>query len=579
MLAISMNPPGNSAVQDTDRVRKEEIKAVWARKNPFLGFVGKPYGAYHYALRDTLRIRYDLKDPALVAHTVEQMRELPDVLHDKQWEIEADYMTANFVHDYQGGDSAKFRADLLRMLDMSRRAKNKIWEVRIIRRLFDFSMDYDLVNGISYARQLEKALEGVTDKEYPDVVDCKFRLGMMYLTFKDFHRAEKYFKLVVGYPVNNEIQPVFIHSRNNLGLIYRDYYRNYDVSDSWFRSIYDFRDRYGIKEVPEQWNAIVLGNLGKNQLLRGRYAVAEPMMRRSFEVMYREKDYRYSFSMATYLVDAYCQLKRFDEARQFLELADSCECREGGPLLARKQDYYVAACKYFAATGRPELSAAYVDSAAFADVDYNRHYDRSRFLQIEQRQGQLEWQLEADRAEENGHWLALVTGTSVVVLMLCLVSLTLYVRERKANKMLLLKNKEWAKRSRTYEAMEAESRLSVEDKSTVQTVLNYMESSQCYLNSDLTLDILARDLGINRTYLSRAVNEIDENFKSFVNKYRVQHAIKMLMEDPEANMEDVALKVGFNSRKSFYNSFTAITGLPPVQFRKRNYNANHANKH
>jgi hypothetical protein len=29
--------------------------------NPFLRFVGKPYGTYHYALRDTLRKRYDSK--------------------------------------------------------------------------------------------------------------------------------------------------------------------------------------------------------------------------------------------------------------------------------------------------------------------------------------------------------------------------------------------------------------------------------------------------------------------------------------------------------------------------------------
>jgi AraC-like DNA-binding protein len=555
-----------------DSVRHQKIAEVMRRPNPFVNFVGKPYGSYHYALRDTLRVRYDLNDGRLVERTVEQMRSLPDALHDHQWQMEADYMAANYIHDYQGGSEERLILQLHRLLDESRRHGNKVWEVRIIRRLFDLSLGNDIVGGISYARQLEKAMDMVTTQAYPDLVDCKFRLGMMYLAFKDYYRAEKYFKRVVSYPVNNEIQPIFIHSRNNLGIICRDFYRDYDASDRWFSSIYAFRRRYGIKELPEQWNAIVLGNLGKNQLLRGNYVKAEPMMLASFNAMYKAADYHYAYYMATYLVDAYCRKGDLANARRFLVIADSCERKSQSLVKIKTRDYYMAASKYCAATHNAVLAADYVDSAFMADVDYERHYDRSRFLQTEQKQGQMELQMKNQEAKANYRRFVNIGLTSCVVLVLFAVSLLLYIRERRAYKLLVKKTKEWANRRQPYDQPQQDGGPCVEEGTNVQSILDYMESSKCYLSSDLSLDGLARDLGINRTYLSNTVNELDENFKSFVNKYRIKHAIQIFDENPEANIEDVALQVGFNNRKTFYNSFIAITGLSPAQFRKNKIN-------
>jgi hypothetical protein len=48
-----------------------------------------PYGRYHYALRDTMRMRYKTPTEECCRRTVRQMKEVPDVFHNGQWEMEA----------------------------------------------------------------------------------------------------------------------------------------------------------------------------------------------------------------------------------------------------------------------------------------------------------------------------------------------------------------------------------------------------------------------------------------------------------------------------------------------------------
>jgi len=67
------------------------------QKNPYMQFVGKPYGSYHYALRDSLRKLYDHPDSLLAA--IDKLRQLPDKLHDKQWQLEADFLEVKYSFD------------------------------------------------------------------------------------------------------------------------------------------------------------------------------------------------------------------------------------------------------------------------------------------------------------------------------------------------------------------------------------------------------------------------------------------------------------------------------------------------
>ena len=74
---------------------------------------------------------------------------------------------------------------------------------------------------------------------------------------------------------------------------------------------------------------------------------------------------------------------------------------------------------------------------------------------------------------------------------------------------------------------------------------------QIYLNENLTIWDLVQEIGSNRTYISRVINnDIGVNFSQFVNSYRLAHARRLIAEQPGLSKEEVAVQSGFGSSKS-----------------------------
>ncbi len=88
-----------------------------------------------------------------------------------------------------------------------------------------------------------------------------------------------------------------------------------------------------------------------------------------------------------------------------------------------------------------------------------------------------------------------------------------------------------------------------------------MEEDRVYVDEDLSLDRLADLIGVSSGQLSELLNNVmGVDFRSYVNRFRVQEAYNMLMEEPNRKVESIAEAVGFNSRASFYRNFRLITG-------------------
>jgi AraC-like DNA-binding protein len=105
----------------------------------------------------------------------------------------------------------------------------------------------------------------------------------------------------------------------------------------------------------------------------------------------------------------------------------------------------------------------------------------------------------------------------------------------------------------------------------IEKVVQYMIQKKPYLDAELTLSGLAKDLLMSRSQLSQLINDgIGENFYDFVNKYRVEE-VKRLMTDPQANnysLLGIALEAGFKSKSTFNLIFKRFTGLTPSQYKK-----------
>jgi AraC-like DNA-binding protein len=92
-----------------------------------------------------------------------------------------------------------------------------------------------------------------------------------------------------------------------------------------------------------------------------------------------------------------------------------------------------------------------------------------------------------------------------------------------------------------------------------------------FLDSDLTLDKIAEELGLSKSYLSRVINaELGVGFIDYVNSLRVEEAKNYLLNPEFSNYTLVAIGIeaGFNSKSTFYSSFKKITGQTPTEFKK-----------
>ena len=550
-----------------------------ADDNPFRQFAGKPYGSYHFALRDSLRKRYDSNNPVFATATIRQLRKLPDKLHDKQWQLEADFFETNFAHDHiRVISESTFEQKLQKMLDASRKAKNKVFEIRITRRILDLKIQDDIINGIAYTHQLENVMKGVTAKEYPDIWDCKLHLGELYLAYKDYIRAEKCFTDVAMAPVNNENQRIFILARNNMGLVQRDYYHNYDQSDKWFRSIISFKNKYGIKELSSQWIAIANGYLGKNQALRRQYDKALPLMKESFETMYREGDFAFSYEMANSIANVLCNTKKYKEAQHYIEMADSCFVRKHNIVLTNRQNEFLSMSKYCAGTNNRDMAYLYLDSVFISRNQYDLHYSIGQMLSIEKQMDQYELQQKVNESRLNYNRFVYTSIIFAGIFIFLIIFLILSTQIRKNYRALVIKNQQWATENKPYQTWTgaiAQSSVSNQDseKIILQKVCDYLEKTQCFTDPELTLDPFCKKLGINRTYVSNAINATGDSFNTFVNKYRIRKAIQILSSKENISMENLASAAGFNSRRVLSAVFKNITGLSPSQF-KRNLSSN-----
>ena len=100
-------------------------------------------------------------------------------------------------------------------------------------------------------------------------------------------------------------------------------------------------------------------------------------------------------------------------------------------------------------------------------------------------------------------------------------------------------------------------------------IKTFIKSSQSFLNPELSLPELAKQLNININELSEIINQgIGKNFNDFINGYRVQH-VKQEMLKPEKkhlSLLGIAYESGFNSKATFNRVFKKIEGCSPSQF-------------
>jgi len=125
-----------------------------------------------------------------------------------------------------------------------------------------------------------------------------------------------------------------------------------------------------------------------------------------------------------------------------------------------------------------------------------------------------------------------------------------------------------------YPESSSKSNLSIEEIEKRERLFNrleeWMNEEGPYLNPSLGIDEVASSLGVNKKYVSNAINFVYGNsFTSYINDQRI-FLFKERMSDQKyhhLNIEAVAMECGFNSKSSFNRVFKAKEGITPSEYR------------
>lgn len=124
-----------------------------------------------------------------------------------------------------------------------------------------------------------------------------------------------------------------------------------------------------------------------------------------------------------------------------------------------------------------------------------------------------------------------------------------------------------------------DSRLNEAEKTAIyMKACEVMDNSNEILEMDFSIRRLAELAGTNYRNMSQVINEKAHcNFNSFLNKYRIRQACKMMNDAQKYGnytIEGYSTSVGFKSRNTFVTSFKRITGLTPSEYLRINRSKN-----
>jgi AraC-like DNA-binding protein len=103
-----------------------------------------------------------------------------------------------------------------------------------------------------------------------------------------------------------------------------------------------------------------------------------------------------------------------------------------------------------------------------------------------------------------------------------------------------------------------------------ELLMKLMEHEKPYLNSDITLPKLGTMLLLNTYQTSYLINTcFNENFYTFINRYRVNECKRMLENNQynHLNILGIGYEAGFNSKTAFNTTFKKLTGLSPKEYK------------
>ena len=107
---------------------------------------------------------------------------------------------------------------------------------------------------------------------------------------------------------------------------------------------------------------------------------------------------------------------------------------------------------------------------------------------------------------------------------------------------------------------------SLKENERVKKVFNYIEE---HFKDPISLDDVAELIHMNPSSFSRFFKKTtNKTFISYLNEYRLNHAIQLLMET-ELDIKNIGYECGFTNLSNFFRHFKAHTQTTPYDYRRK----------
>ena len=106
------------------------------------------------------------------------------------------------------------------------------------------------------------------------------------------------------------------------------------------------------------------------------------------------------------------------------------------------------------------------------------------------------------------------------------------------------------------------------DGTAAPSLSKLIEDNQLYLNKNLNRESAASLLGVSQKEISAMLAEMEPglSFPDYIKGLRIRHALKLMGENPEIPIGELADRCGFYTIRTLQRSFLSITGKTPSEY-------------
>lgn len=557
------------------------IPAMTAQEsNPFVEMIGKAYGECferYEAISDSLFFG----ESSCRSRLVQLLAEAAQADPSGEWELNR-RMAECHVRFYDSRDGGfipkeeytteQFAQDLLAV---AREAQDKGFLYVRLRALFKagdayriFQQEYER----AFACYLEVAsvLDTLSQREFPWKLYMYKEIADFYISFREYTDAERFYRKItedpdVTYKNNHRLYPAL----SGLALCYTNL-GQYQRSDSCYLRILELcapieGDRY-------VWEGIAGGSIGYNYYLRGDMDKALSWMEPALKKMKRPNDDPYTSNLAANIANIYLSKNDLANGGKYLAIALDYHRRTRYP--AKSSTLLEVITRFHILKDDHPKASLYLDSTLRAKEKEQEAYSGLVLRRVEQQlrdadRRMHERELDAEKLRSTFYKRTVfwVSAALVAILLLSLLLAIYYRRTRQAYHELMLRSQQWAKVKEVSVPVPVPDSA---DRTIMEKIEQLMTEKKLYINSDLSLDMLAAELGLDRRHVSSAINACTrKNFYAYLNEYRVKEAIRIMSDVKNQNptIDAVAFDSGFNDRRTFHRIFKQFTGLTPGAFK------------